>query len=94
MADIKATPCWYAGVRFASTLEADWAATFDTWDWYWQYEPLAIDLPSGATYRPDFRLPDQRVWAEVKGPHNERLTKVVELHTTLAYDEWEWAIFG
>lgn len=81
----------YAGTWFASTLEADWAATFDTWHWYWQYEPLAVRLRGGGSYRADFYLPSQRVWAEVKGPHNERVGKPAELQDTLGYDEWEWA---
>lgn len=87
---IRATPVRYAGVRFASTLEADWAATFDTLGWYWQYEPVAVTLPDGTAYRPDFYLPSQRVWAEVKGPHNERLAKVEQLQQALGYDEWDW----
>lgn len=91
MVSIRALPTWYNGTLFASTLEADWAATFDAWQWYWQYEPLAVALPGGEAYRPDFRLPAQRVWAEVKGPHNERIVKPVELQAALSYDEWEWA---
>lgn len=88
---IKALPTWYEGVRFASTLEADWAATFDSWGWYWQYEPVAIQLPSGEPYRPDFYLEAQRVWPEVKGPHNERIAKPAELQEAVGYDEWAWA---
>lgn len=88
---IRAIPTWYAGTRFASTLEADWAATFDAWGWHWQYEPVAIRLPSGEAHRPDFRLPTQTVWAEVKGPHNERISKTHELQAALGYDEWAFA---
>lgn len=88
---IQAVRTRYRDTWFASTLEADWAATFDTLEWHWEYEPLAVKLPSGKAYRPDFRLPSQRTWAEVKGPHNERLNKTKELVAAVAYDEWEWA---
>lgn len=88
---IKAVPKRYRGTSFRSTLEADWAATFDELGWHWEYEPVAVSLPSGENYRPDFYLPTQRVWCEVKGPHNERLKKTVDLQDGLGYDEWEWA---
>jgi len=89
--DIKPVPKWYSGTQFRSTLEADWAATFDTLGWYWEYEPVAVELKDGIQYRPDFRLPAQKVWCEVKGPHNERLDKAVALQDALTYDEFEWA---
>jgi hypothetical protein len=87
---IRAVPTRYNGTLFASTLEADWAATFDAWGWDWRYEPEAYKLPSGQLYRADFHLPAQRCWAEVKGPHNERIGKPVELQNALGYDEWDW----
>lgn len=81
----------YRGTWFRSTLEADWAATFDTLEWGWQYEPVAVKLADGTSYRPDFYLEAQRTWAEVKGPHNERITNVAGLQAALGYDEWDWA---
>lgn len=87
---IKAVPRWYKDTLFRSTLEADWAAMFDALGWYWEYEPEAVALPDGTRYRPDFRLPAQKVWCEVKGPHNERLEKAVALQDALHYDEFEW----
>lgn len=91
MSTITAVRAKYAGTWFASTLEADWAATFDSLGWHWQYEPVAVKLSNGESYRPDFYLPTQRVWAEVKGPHNERIVKPELLQEALGYDEWEWA---
>lgn len=88
--DITPVPTVYAGTRFASTLEADWAAMFDKLGWYWQYEPEAFRLPDGEIYRPDFCLPAQRVWCEVKGPHNDRLDKAIRFQAALRYDAWEW----
>jgi hypothetical protein len=76
---IRAVPVCYAGVLFRSTLEADWAATLDSLAIDWQYEPEAVRLPSGELYRPDFYLPRITTWLEVKGPHEERLAKAIEL---------------
>lgn len=91
MGGIKSVRTQYRGTWFASTLEADWAATFDTLEWAWQYEPEAYELPDGQLYRPDFWLPAQRVWAEVKGPHDRRIDKTATFQTALGYDEWDWA---
>lgn len=91
MSGVRSVPTWYRGTRFASTLEADWAATFDYLGWdTWQYEPEALELADGTLYRPDFYLAGQRVWCEVKGPHNERIGKPINLHKSLNYDEWDW----
>ncbi len=87
---ITAVPVEYRGTNFRSTLEADWAATFDTMGWDWQYEPEAVKLLDGRYYRPDFCLPGQRAWCEVKGPHDERLDKAVLLQEALSYDAYEW----
>lgn len=77
---ISSVPQTYRGVRFRSTLEADWAATLDSVCIAWSYEPEAVKLPSGEFYRPDFWLPELQTWFEVKGPHNERIEKTRELH--------------
>ena len=79
MTTIRAVPKTYAGVRFRSTLEADWAYNLDHFGIVWQYEPEAVQLPSGTYYRPDFYLPDIETWLEVKGPHDERIGKAIEL---------------
>lgn len=76
---IQAVPKRYAQTLFRSTLEADWAATLDSLKIAWEYEPEAIQLPSGDHYRPDFYLPECATWLEVKGPHDERIGKTREL---------------
>ncbi len=76
---IEAIPSWYAGITFRSKLEADWAATLDQHHIRWEYEPETIDLPSGATYIPDFWLPDHGIWIEVKGTGVPRVEKAIEL---------------
>lgn len=88
---LRAVPQTYAGVSFRSTLEADWAATLDSLSIRWKYEPEPYRLPSGDLYSPDFWLPAQRVWLEVKGPHMERIRKTQELAVSL--DSWlsQWS---
>lgn len=73
--NIRAVPLAYNGTTYRSTLEADWAATFDTLGWYYEYEPWAVDLGDGIRYLADFHLPAQNTWCEVKGGHNQRMHK-------------------
>ena len=56
----------YAGCRFRSRLEARWAVFFDQLKIQWFYEPQGW-LTLGAPYLPDFYLPHQNLWFEVKG---------------------------
>lgn len=81
---IEAVPRRYAGVNFRSTLEADWASTFDDFGIMWEYEPMTVTLPSGATYIPDFFLPEIGTWVEVKGPGVPRIEKAMEFAETIA----------
>lgn len=62
----KAIETRYAGHRFRSRLEARWAIFFDTLGIPWQYEPEGFELAAGR-YLPDFYLPQQRLYYEVKG---------------------------
>jgi hypothetical protein len=78
-------PVAYAGVRFRSTLEADWAVTLDGLNVIWQYEPEAVRLPSGTLYRPDFYLPKIATWLEVKGPSVGGLDKTRELAEAVSH---------
>lgn len=57
----------YKGYRFRSRLEARWAVFFDALGVKWQYEPQGYVLESGEPYLPDFYLPKQGMWVEVKG---------------------------
>lgn len=81
---IEALPTWYAGVTFRSALEAGWAATLDSLDIVWEYEPETIALDSGGHYVPDFRLPALGTWLEVKGTGVPRVEKAQELGRMLA----------
>lgn len=72
---INAIETNYAGCRFRSRLEARWAVFFDHLGIRWEYEPQGFELTwrlhNGADtplwYLPDFYLPDERLWVEVKG---------------------------
>lgn len=64
----------YAGHRFRSRLEARWAVFFDTLGIPWQYEPQGylVGPEGGRTpYLPDFYLPREKLWVEVKGSEEQ-----------------------
>lgn len=65
---IKAIETRYKGYRFRSRLEARWAVFFDSLGIRWQFEPEGFDLSERGLgyYLPDFFLPDQNYWIEVK----------------------------
>lgn len=58
----------YAGVEFKSRLEARWARFFDALGAPWEYEPRTFRMRGQEwQYTPDFHLPEERLWVEVKG---------------------------
>jgi hypothetical protein len=73
---IKAIETEYNGYRFRSRLEARWAVFFDTLGIEYQYEKEGFDL-NGMWYLPDFWLPKQDCFIEIKGaiPTCEELGK-------------------
>lgn len=62
----------YKGYRFRSRLEARWAVFFDKAGIEYKYEPDGFTGIDGDPYLPDFYLPMEEVYAEVKGS-NEQL---------------------
>ncbi|WP_069751630.1 hypothetical protein [Streptomyces sp. EN16] len=65
---IKPIETRYASHRFRSRLEARWAVFFDTLGLRWEYEPQGYLVgPERKPYLPDFWLPKERLWVEVKG---------------------------
>ena len=80
MNDIKAIETRYKGHRFRSRLEARWAVFFDSLSMPYEYEKEGFVLPSG-NYLPDFYLPDDRLWVEIKGqrPREKELLIAKEL---------------
>jgi hypothetical protein len=63
---IKAIETKYKGYRFRSRLEARWAICFDELGVKWEYEPQGFDLGEAGWYLPDFWLPAQQCWIEIK----------------------------
>lgn len=64
---MKAIETLYKGFRFRSRTEARWAVFFDTLSIPWSYELEGFDM-DGTRYLPDFWLPQQSCWVEIKGP--------------------------
>ena len=57
----------YKGYRFRSRTEARWAVFFDSLGLRYEYEKEGYDLDEAGWYLPDFWLPKQKCWVEVKG---------------------------
>lgn len=55
----------FKGYRFRSLLEARWAVFFDSLGIPWEYEAQGFDL-AGKWYLPDFWLPEQKLFVEIK----------------------------
>ena len=64
---IKAIETRYAGYLFRSRLEARWACFFDALGIRWEYEKEGYDLGEAGWYLPDFWLPGQQCFVEIKG---------------------------
>lgn len=84
MEPLKAIETRYKGFRFRSRLEARYAVLFDDLDIKWEYEKEGFNLPSGR-YLPDFWLPVDRWWVEIKGeePSKEEMQLCRELRAAL-----------
>lgn len=67
MSELKAIETVYKGYRFRSRLEARWAVFFDAMGIEWEYEKEGYELEGGVRYLPDFWLPKQEVFVEIKG---------------------------
>ena len=68
MEEIKAITTYYNGYKFRSRLEARWAVFFDAAKIRYEYEPEGFKLKNGLCYLPDFYLPDENMYVEVKPP--------------------------
>jgi hypothetical protein len=68
-ATLKPIETVYRGCRMRSRLEARWAVFMDCMGIEWEYEKEGYDL-DGVWYLPDFWLPKQNMWMEVKGEHD------------------------
>lgn len=75
----------YKDYRFRSRLEARYAVLFDALGVRWEYEKDDHVLPNGVRYLPDFWLPEQDCWIEIKGQwpssQEERKAELLALKT-------------
>lgn len=83
----------YAGCRFRSRLEARWAVFFNHLGIPWDYEPQGYLVGHDRRpYLPDFFLPSERLWVEVKGSEGQLdiplLVDAVIPHTGLPADPY------
>jgi hypothetical protein len=92
---MKAIETHYAGCRFRSRLEARWAYFMDLMDVPWEYEQEGWELPSGR-YLPDFRLPQAKVYLEIKGgfPTRREVGLALELASDACVDGWRFRMLA
>lgn len=101
---MKAIETIYKGHRFRSRLEARWAVVFDTLGIEWQYEPQGYECGVRLTkslwweeyprinYLPDFWLPGEGVFVEVKGEFTseEKLIRFLDCAAYLSLGETQF----
>jgi len=76
---IKPIETLYRGYKFRSRLEARWAVFFDTLGFKYEYEKEGFELSTGERYLPDFYLPEDKLWVEVKGDQpNSKYVKMLK----------------
>jgi len=73
---VKAIETRYNGHRFRSRTEARWAVLLNHLGVKYEYEPEGYDLGNGVRYLPDFYLPAEDIFLEIKGPE----PTLAELH--------------
>ena len=64
--EIKPIETIYNGYRFRSRLEARWAVFFDALGIKYEYENEGYDLGEAGWYLPDFWLPKEEVFIEIR----------------------------
>lgn len=83
MTPLKPIETVYKGYRFRSRLESRWAVFMDALGVKYEYEPQEFELGAAGRYLPDFWLPEQQCWVEIKWapPTNEERSKAAALAT-------------
>ena len=78
--DLPPKPTEYGGTEYRSALEAKTAAAFDNLGIPYVYEIDGFKLRNGMWYKPDFWLPDARMYVECKGVmDDEASAKIIGL---------------
>jgi hypothetical protein len=75
---------FFHGYRFRSRLEARWAVFFLYLNIPYEYEPEGFNLGEAGYYLPDFWLPQQECWVEIKPgrPSDEETARLEALVNT------------
>ncbi len=78
---IEAIKTTYKSIEYKSRLEARTAVFFDCLRLDFEYEPEVFEFSNGLWYKPDFYLPEFKMWIEIKGPdlYEEAYLKAKEL---------------
>lgn len=87
MTGIKAIETVYRGIRYRSRIEARWAVAYTKLDVPFEYEKEGFDLGSAGYYLPDFWMPQQKCWIEIKGqkPTKEEEERCAALASASGY---------
>ena len=72
---MRVLPTEYRGYRFRSRLEARWAVYYDHLGIEWVYEPEGFNLGNDTFYLPDFWLPEQKCFVEIKPVRQSEASK-------------------
>jgi hypothetical protein len=70
--EFKAIETMFRGIKYRSRLEARWAVVFSVLGVPFEYEKEGFDLGASGYYLPDFWLPRQQCWVEIKGKQATR----------------------
>lgn len=84
----------YKGYSFESELEARWAVFFDALDTRWEYKQQAFNLPYGGKCVPDFWLPFQQYWIEIKSEIPVEATLIQAADLSFATRTWSYVVWG
>ena len=68
-----------------STWEVLTAKHLDKMGYDWDYEPIAIALPDGSVYLPDFKIQPDGAYIEVKGYMTESGLRKIQLARQMGY---------
>jgi len=90
---IKAIETEYNGYKFRSRLEARWAVFFDELNIVYQYEPEGYE-EDGVRYLPDFYLPKENLYVEVKGKSEHIIQDLIKCEWFVKKEKTELLILS
>lgn len=97
---LQAIQTRFNGHLFRSRLEARWAVFFTALGLEYRYEPEGFDL-DGLYYLPDFYLPSQNLWVEIKptalkpgSPDHQKAVAFARAIEARAIEAWEESRIG